>query len=476
MIFCAKCGAKNKAGDQYCANCGAKLIKPSKLKQPMQQTKPLRQAKPYKKRVDVKKSRHGKIAAVIGVVALLILAAGYGFGKSYYAKDKQIDRIISALKDPSQDLSPYVKTDDSSFQLTKKSVRPLQTYYKENKTTANNLGSKWKNQEELDDSFKKSVSLGEDGHYFFLFPRYKLMVKTYSPTVVTNHANSTIKMNGENVGKLSASGDYYQKKLDPVIAGRYTFSVSANLSGKTISPSPVKLDLFSNHKVSLNITTGSFKVISVPNGEVYINDKKVADLDDKGRASFKDYQITSGMSLYVKKSGIGKSDTIHNFDQYVTTPADQENDSDDDYDYDDDDSQSSDQIKAVNGSWVLTPSWPGLASTEDAEDLLQEIWDDNDSEDWVNGSSNTGYLSIKKLHDNWDNSDSVSDYNEDVSILSTSPAGNGKTYVNYTVTHKLSYTGDKDDTSVTDTYQKGIISQDSDGDYVLEKLGTPNAK
>lgn len=472
MVFCAKCGAKNKAGDQYCANCGAKLIKPSKLKQPMQQTKPMRQAKPSKKRVDVKKSRHGKIAAVIVVVALLILAAGYGFGKSYYAKDKQIDRIISALKDPSQDLSPYVKTDDSSFQLTKKSVRPLQTYYKENKTTANNLGSKWKNQEELDASFKKSVSLGEDGHYFFLFPRYKLMVKTYSPTVVTNHANSTIKMNGENVGKLSASGDYYQKKLDPVIAGRYTFSVSANLSGKTISPSPVKLDLFSNHRVSLNITTGSFTVSSVPNGEVYINDKKVADLNDKGQASFKDYQITSGMTLYVKKSGIGKSDTIHNFDQYVTTPADQENDSDDDYD----DSQSSDQIKAVNGKWVLTPSWPGLASTEDAEDLLQDIWDDNDSEDWVNGSSNSGYLSIKKLHDNWDDSDSVSEYHEVVKVLSTSPAGGGKTYVNYTVTHNLSYTGDKDDTSVTDTYQNGIISQDSDGDYVLEKLGTPNAK
>lgn len=56
------------------------------------------------------------------------------------------------------------------------------------------------------------------------------------------------------------------------------------------------------------------------------------------------------------------------------------------------------------------------------------------------------------------------------------PAGGGKTYVNYTVTHNLSYTGDKDDTSVTDTYQNGIISQDSDGDYLLEKLGTPNAK
>ncbi|ABJ59281.1 zinc-ribbon domain-containing protein [Lactobacillus delbrueckii] len=71
---------------------------------------------------------------------------------------------------------------------------------------------KW--EDDLDDVFEDSVSLGEDGHYFFFFPKYKLMVKTYSPTVVTNHENSTIKMNGKNVGKLSASGDYYQKKLD----------------------------------------------------------------------------------------------------------------------------------------------------------------------------------------------------------------------------------------------------------------------
>lgn len=84
--------------------------------------------------------------------------------------------------------------------------------------------------------------------------------------------------------------------------------------------------------------------------------------------------------------------------------------------------------------------------------------------------------SIKKLHDNWDDSDSVANYNEVVSVLSTRPAGSSKTYVNYTVTHNLSYTGDKDDTSVTDTCQNEIISQDSDGDYVLEKLGTPNAK
>lgn len=494
MIYCAKCGAKNQANATFCANCGAKLVKPTqqvqqvqavKPSQPaqpvqqvqqVQQVQPVKPAKTGKKRADLKQTRKWKKQILLIVAVLLALLAGYSYGKSYYAKDKQIDRIISALKDPSQDLSPYVKTDDSSFQLTKESVQPLQEYYKANQTKANNLGSEWKREDDLDDVFEDSVSLGEDGHYFFLFPKYKLMVKTYSPTVVTNHKNSTIKMNGKNVGKLSASGDYYQKKLDPVIAGRYTFSVSANLSGKTISPSPVKLDLFSNHRVSLNITTGSFTVSSVPNGEVYINDKKVADLDDKGQASFKDYEITSGMSLYVKKSGIGKSDTIDNFDQYVTTPADQANDSDDDYDYDDDDSDSSDQIKSVNGNWVLTPSWPGLASSEDAEDLLQDIWDDNDSEDWVNGSNNTGYISIKKLHDNWDDSDSVANYSEVVNVLSTSPAGNGKTYVNYTVTHKLSYTGDKDDTSVTDTYQKGIISQDSDGDYVLEKLGTPNAK
>lgn len=218
MIYCAKCGAPNQANATFCAKCGAKLVKPAqssqptqpvqqvKPVQPVQQVQPVKPAKTVKKRANLKQTRKWKKPILITAAVLLVLLAGYGFGKSYYAKDKQIDRIISALKDPSQDLSPYVKTDDSSFQLTKKSVRPLQTYYKENKTTANNLGSKWKNQEEFDASFEKSVSLGEDGHYFFLFPKYKLMVKTYSPTVVTNHKNSTIKMNGKTWVSCLAPG------------------------------------------------------------------------------------------------------------------------------------------------------------------------------------------------------------------------------------------------------------------------------
>ena len=47
---------------------------------------------------------------------------------------------------------------------------------------------KW--EDDLDDVFEDSVSLGEDGHYFFFFPKYKLMVKTYSPTVVTNRGQA----------------------------------------------------------------------------------------------------------------------------------------------------------------------------------------------------------------------------------------------------------------------------------------------
>ena len=205
MIYCAKCGAPNQANATFCAKCGAKLVKsaqssrptqptqpvqPAQSSQPtqpvqpaqstqptqptqpvqhVQQVQPVKPAKTVKKRADLKQTRKWKKIILITAAVLLVLLAGYGYGKSYYAKDKQIDRIISALKDPSKDLSPYVKTDDSSFQLTKKSVRPLQTYYKANQTTANNLGSKWKNQEEFDASFEKSVSLGEDGHYFFLF-------------------------------------------------------------------------------------------------------------------------------------------------------------------------------------------------------------------------------------------------------------------------------------------------------------------
>ena len=96
------------------------------------------------------------------------------------------------------------------------------------------------------------------------------------------------------MGKLSAYGDYYPKKLDPVIAGRYTFSVSANLSGKTISSSPVKLDLFSNHQVSLNITTGCKTIEDVKHARLtdfqYAGDTKPSSTDPRVR---KPYPVTA---------------------------------------------------------------------------------------------------------------------------------------------------------------------------------------
>ncbi|MBT8921067.1 zinc-ribbon domain-containing protein [Lactobacillus delbrueckii subsp. bulgaricus] len=93
-----------------------------------------------------------------------------------------------------------------SSQLTQQ-VQPVKTAKTGKRRADLKQVRKW--EDDLDDVFEDSVSLGEDGHYFFFFPKYKLMVKTYSPTVVTNHENSTIKMNGKNVGKLSTSGDYW---------------------------------------------------------------------------------------------------------------------------------------------------------------------------------------------------------------------------------------------------------------------------
>lgn len=154
MIYCRKCGTKNQEGATYCAKCGEKLPQPAQ------------QVKPAQKQSGAK---HWQKPVLIIAAILLVLLAGYGNGKARYAKDKQIAEIVSRMKDPNKDLSPYVKTDDSSFKLTKESVEPLQEYYKANPTKANNLGSEWKREDDFDDVFEDAVSLGEDGRCPVIF-------------------------------------------------------------------------------------------------------------------------------------------------------------------------------------------------------------------------------------------------------------------------------------------------------------------
>lgn len=58
---------------------------------------PVKPAKTGKRRADLKQVRKWKKQILITVAVLLVLLAGYGFGKARYAKDKQIDEIVTRI-------------------------------------------------------------------------------------------------------------------------------------------------------------------------------------------------------------------------------------------------------------------------------------------------------------------------------------------------------------------------------------------
>ena len=121
---------------------------------------------------------------------------------NYYSKDKQLAEISTAMKNTSQDLSPYVTTDDSSFEVSSNSVLPLQKYYQAHPSQANKLISSFQSSAYVLHS-KDKISLVTSGRYFLIYPKYKLMVKTYKPTVKTNMPG-VLYVDGTKTAKLAS--------------------------------------------------------------------------------------------------------------------------------------------------------------------------------------------------------------------------------------------------------------------------------
>lgn len=109
------------------------------------------------------------------------------------------------MKNTSQDLSPYVTTDDSSFEVSSNSVLPLQKYYQAHPSQANKLISSFQSSAYVLHS-KDKISLVTSGRYFLIYPKYKLMVKTYKPTVKTNMPG-VLYVDGTKTAKAAVDGN-----------------------------------------------------------------------------------------------------------------------------------------------------------------------------------------------------------------------------------------------------------------------------
>lgn len=446
--FCPNCGTPLKDGATFCPNCGAKITQNSAPKTPQSapQQVPTRsvQRKPVQHKPMSKKNKI--IWSIIATFAVIFIGL-YIFGNQYYSRDRQIARIVNAVKSSKGDLSKYVLADDSNVKVTADSVEPYKKLLATEKSD--------KLQSNLtDESSVTNGELVENGKYFLLFPKYQLKVQTYQPKVTTNHADSVLYINGDKSGKFSNDSDnnYYNKE-NRLLAGKYTFLVKSKISGRNLQASST-VDV-SKGDIDMGIETQTFMVKSIPGANIFINDKKIGTVGQDGKVTFENYPITKNMDFYVTTK-VGKKDlpstTIHDFGEAVS----------DNY------NGSSDQVDTSDDDVVVTPEWPGMISDDDAKSLFQGTFDDPDSDDFVNGSSNTTYKDITKMEKGFDDNDDISNVDYEVEVESITPAADETSKVDYKVTYKFDH-DDYTNTQVME-YKGATVKKDGDN-YKIDYLG-----
>lgn len=169
--FCPNCGHELKPGARFCPNCGYRLrtatepapgsasqapeskvpeqrptevasanpVASTRSSQPSaapQSTAPAaKQAAdeaPTPARAQRRQRPQGKSRKPlwIGVgVAAVVLIGGYAVGSSYYSRQNQLNRAISALSSTKEDASPYLVSANTSLKVTKDNAKPLQRYF-----------------------------------------------------------------------------------------------------------------------------------------------------------------------------------------------------------------------------------------------------------------------------------------------------------------------------------------------------------
>ncbi|WP_279117499.1 TcaA 3rd/4th domain-containing protein, partial [Lactobacillus intestinalis] len=403
-----------------------------------------------------------KTKIIISTVSALfvVFIIFYAWGTHHYSKNNQIDKITETLRNPKEDMSKYVVADTPAMKVTAETVKPLQNYYQEHQTSVTKMNQNLKDG--IDPN--SDISLVKNGHYLLFFPKYQLQVKTYQPQVETNHGDSSVTINGKSIGKLSGDNGKYYKKLSLIFPGKYHFAVNSKVEGRSLSATSTS-NIWANKTLNMDIETQTFSVKSVPNGEVYINDKKVGTLDNDGEITFKSYPITPNMALYVLYNGTKSelvTDMSDSFGDFTS-----EGDENDDY-TDDASNETSADVTKQDGSYVVTPKWKGLISKDDANDLLSDAYEDPNDDKFVNGSDNKWYGQIKQQNDRWDKSDEINSYDTDVSIESIYPAKGNQSKVNYKVTYTLNY-DDYTKKQIVE-YTGGILQKDGD-DYLIKTIG-----
>lgn len=344
-----------------------------------------------------KKRKSLKFALWLSI--LLLGVAAYDYGHFYYQKPHQISRIAAKLQQPKADLAPDVVAADPDMKVTTSSLKPLQHYFQHDRPAAKRLSRN------LQQGKGQQIKIVEAGHYFLLFPRYKLRLPVYRPQVETNHPNSYLAVDGNSRGQMAGGGQNYYQDLGMVFPGRYHLAVRTKVSGRRLKADAVE-NIWSSKTINMILRTATFQIRSVPGGTVYLNDRPVKKLDREGQAIFKNYPLTKHMELYVKTSYHGRSlrsytvkDLASRIDPEFSASDDNTGDYSGANNYNG--NQSNDVYQDIEGDYIVNPLWSGLIAQKQAGQILAANFTKAQANAFEKGKENSDYQTLKKQNRVW---------------------------------------------------------------------------
>lgn len=409
---------------------------------------------------NTQQKRHHPVLVSL-ILILVFFGVFYAWGSWYYQSDRQITRLLTTLSSPSQDLSADVQPTNPDIQVTKEKLTPLQSYFKENKQAKKQLLRDFHKQQS-----SSQISIVRAGEHFFLFPKYVLRVAVYRPQVETNHANSILTVDGRKYGKMEGGGQNYYQDLGLAFPGRYHFLVQTTVSGRKLKTSAIT-NVWSNKTINLKIKTGTFQIRSVPNGLVYINDKKVKRLNKNGQASFVNYPLAKDTELYIETKYAGKkikSEKVKDLSSAIDSDF-KSDDSTGDYGAEPyAGNEEKDVYQDVEGDYIVNPLWKGLINKQEAGHLLFVNYQKPQSEDFEQGKDDENYHQLKKLLKKQHKTLKL----KSVQVIKILPIGNYSSSVDYQLVYRVK--GKKKKTKKV-SYENAIFHQ-VQGKQLIQKLGT----
>ncbi|WP_290033170.1 zinc ribbon domain-containing protein [Ligilactobacillus cholophilus] len=448
--FCPQCGTERQSNEKFCRKCGYNFnsSKPNNHQRTEAQT--TRNAQKSSPRQWSKGKKIGVISGIVLAVALIIF---YIWGNDYYSQTKQLTRISEVMSSTKEDASKIITSSDSNLKVTKASVEPTQKYFSENKSELNTMITTVSTGASY-----HGINLVQDGHYWLIFPKYKLNVEPAYGTVETNHKNSKVYIDGKNVGTAKGSDGEYTLNFGPYFPGTHTFQVKTTVNGRKLATNKDTDNIWSKgNNEEMTITTASFKVQTIPGATVYLDGENQGKTNGDGEMDFKQYPITEGLKLQVEANVNGKKIRSKNLNVY-------------------------DYVEN-EGEKTLSPKFAGTASEETVQELLSDAFQpyqaasDDNANIFQNQESNGDFKDIKKMFDGFNKDDNNLSISTDVTVKSVLPAGDNKTDVVFDVKYAFDRIDDKKIVQVME-YTGAVIEKNPDyeknnsaREYMIDTIG-----